>query len=365
MDCPAIPIADGEEFFEEMLAASPQRRLPLDGSIEITGRCNLRCAHCYISRDVADKDAAAQELTHQELCRLIDEIVDEGCLWLLITGGEPFVRQDTLDVFTYARKKGLLVTLFTNATLLTPRIADMLAEWGPSAVEITMYGRTQQTYEVVTRVPGSYGRFMQGIELLLERDVPLALKAMVFTLNRHEIWDMKDYAESLGVKFRFDGAINARVDGGRQPINYRLSPEEILELDVGDSRRIDEMRRLCQTHWGPPAAPDRLYYCGAGWLGFHVDSYGQMSVCLMSREPSWDLRRRTFRDGWLEFIPQVLAQKRKSQTPCQDCELISLCDQCPGWAWMESGDPEAPVDFLCKVARLRAGRNGSMKEGKY
>ena len=159
MDCPAIPIADGEEFFEEMLAASPQRRLPLDGSIEITGRCNLRCAHCYISRDVADKDAAAQELTHQELCRLIDEIVDEGCLWLLITGGEPFVRQDTLDVFTYARKKGLLVTLFTNATLLTPRIADMLAEWGPSAVEITMYGRTQQTYEVVTRVPGSLRAF--------------------------------------------------------------------------------------------------------------------------------------------------------------------------------------------------------------
>ena len=78
----------------------------------------------------------------------------------------------------------------------------------------------------------------------------------------------------------------------------------------------------------------------------------------MSREPSWDLRRRTFRDGWLEFIPQVLAQKRKSQTPCQDCELISLCDQCPGWAWMESGDPEAPVDFLCKVARLRAAAMG-------
>ena len=102
--------------------------------------------------------------------------MDEGCLWFLLTGGEPLVRRDFLEIYQYIKRKGLLATVFTNGTLLTPKIADVLAEWRPFAIEITLYGRTQETYERVTGIPGSHARCMRGIELIMERGLPLNLK---------------------------------------------------------------------------------------------------------------------------------------------------------------------------------------------
>ncbi len=191
MECPQIPIVNGEEFAQRILSPEKYERIPLSGSIEVTSRCNLRCVHCYISCPMNDPSAISKELNLESLKNIIDQIVDEGCLWLLITGGEPFVRADFLDFYVYARKKGLFITLFTNGTLINNSIADKLAEFGPSLLEITLYGRTEKTFESVTRVPGSYRRCMQGIELLMARGINLGLKTMIITLNKHELWEMK------------------------------------------------------------------------------------------------------------------------------------------------------------------------------
>lgn len=163
------------------------QRVPVSGSVEITQRCNLRCAHCYNSLPLSDKEAWRNELTYDEHCRILDEITAAGCLWLLYTGGEIFVRKDFLDIYTYAKKKGLIISLFTNGTLITPKVADYLVRWRPFSIEITLYGRTRETYERVTGIPGSYERCMQGIKLLMERDLPLKLKTMAITINKHEI----------------------------------------------------------------------------------------------------------------------------------------------------------------------------------
>src|SRR5216683_2175205 len=101
-------------------------RLPLSGTIEVTRRCPLTCLHCYNNLPMADAEARHRELTYDEHCRLLDEMADAGCLWLLFTGGEIFARPDFLDIYTYAKKKGFLITLFTNGTLITERIADHL-----------------------------------------------------------------------------------------------------------------------------------------------------------------------------------------------------------------------------------------------
>ncbi|MHC4545942.1 MAG: radical SAM protein, partial [Planctomycetota bacterium] len=148
-----------------------------------------------------------------EHCRILDEITAAGCLWLLYTGGEIFARKDFLDIYTYAKQKGLIVSLFTNGTLITPKVADYLVRWRPFGIEITLYGRTRETYERVTGIPGSYERCMQGIKLLMERELPLKLKTMAITINKHEIWEMKRYVEEdLGLEFKFDAMINPRID---------------------------------------------------------------------------------------------------------------------------------------------------------
>ncbi len=348
MDCPHIPIIPYHIFSERIHAKVTKERIPVVGGIDLTERCNLKCAHCYIAHDPKKK-----EMGREEIFRILDEITDAGCLWFLITGGEPLVRDDFLDIYTYAKKKGLIVTIFTNGTLITPYVADCLKEYIPFIVEITLYGITKETYEKVTGIPGSFKRCREGIDLLLERDIPLKLKTMVMTLNKNELWDMMDYAERSGVEFRFDPVLNPGLDGSKNPCSLRISPEEVVELDLADEKRSKEWREFCKKFIGLPQSRN-LYNCGAGVSSFHIDSYGQMSVCITSRYQNYDLLQGSFHKGWDNFFPQFLDQKPKGEYKCGQCELISLCGQCPGWAWLEHGNPESPVEYLCQIAHLRA-----------
>jgi radical SAM protein with 4Fe4S-binding SPASM domain len=357
VECPHIPELSYAEFGKRLREKIAGQRIPIKGSLELTFRCNLRCVHCYVAHGHHGIHGK-QELTFAEICGILDQIVDEGCLWLLLTGGEPLLRPDFLDIYTYAKRKGLLVSLFTNGTLITPRIADYLADWCPRMVEITLYGRTQETYERITGIPGSYERCMRGIDLLLERGVPLKLKTMLMTVNKHELWDIKAYAESLGVGFRFDPMLNAGLEGSRVPLAFRLSPEEIVQFDLADAERWGDLQQFCDKFLGIQTDDRYLYICGAGVNVFHIDPYGKLGICMISRVPNYDLRQGTFLQGWHEFLPQVRYQKPKGEYRCNQCELISLCGQCPGWARMEHGDPEKPVAFLCRVAHLRAEQVG-------
>src|SRR6202041_3292835 len=203
------------------------KRTPMEVSIELTHRCPLECQHCYNNLPMADKSARNRELSLDEYKRLLDEIAEAGTFWILFTGGEIFARADFLDIYAYAKTKGFLITLFTNATMITPRIADFLAEWRPFTVEVTMYGATRETYEALTQIPGSYDRCMRGIRLLNERKLPLKLKTVPTTINRHEVFEMKRMAEQeFGVEFKFDPLVNPRIDCSHSPAALRLSPEK-------------------------------------------------------------------------------------------------------------------------------------------
>jgi len=335
--------------------------MPLSGSLELTLRCNLNCAHCYCRLPASDEEAQQKELSYDEICGLLDQAAETGCLWLLITGGEPLIRPDFLDIYTYAKKKGIMVTLFTNGTLITDRLADYFREYSPYRVEITLYGVTDETHEQITRVPGSFQRSLRGVHRLLERGIPLVLKTVVTTINHHELRELEKFAQRLGVKFRYDPIIVAPLDGSKEALKLRLKPEEVLELDLKDERRSSSYRDFCQKFWGAPGT-DRLYGCGAGLYGFHIDPYGQMSICMSARWPSYNLRKGSLYEGFYNFFPQVRSQKPRSSYPCGQCEFHSLCSNCPGTAYAELGDPEAIVDYYCQIAHLRAEAFG-LKSG--
>src|SRR5215831_2575170 len=163
-----------------------QKRIPIEGTLETTYRCNLNCVHCYVNEPAGSVEERERELSLERLKQLIDEIVAEGTLFVLFTGGEVLLRPDFPDLYLYARAQGLLVTIFTNGTLVTDRIADLFAEHRPDKVEISLYGMTRETYDRVTRVPGSFDKCIAGIKRLVERGVPLTLKTMALAWNHQE-----------------------------------------------------------------------------------------------------------------------------------------------------------------------------------
>jgi len=333
------------------------RRVPLDGTIETTFRCNLNCVHCYVSEPATSRLTRRRELPAARLMSLITEITEAGCLSLLLTGGEPLLRPDFPDVYLHALKRGLLVTVFTNGTLLSERIADLFSEYRPERLEISLYGATRDTYERVTRTPGSFDRCMAGIRRAASRGLPLRLKTMAMASNQREIAAMRDVAHRLGAEFLFDAQLNPRVDSrANRSHELQLTAAEVNALDRQHPARTQELRSFCErlVPSGEVAEAERLYNCGAGETSFSIDPYGRLSLCLLSRKTSFDLRTGTFVQGWHDFLPRLRSQRWRSHSPCRSCRLVSLCGSCPASADLDRGDPEAPIPRFCEIAHLRA-----------
>jgi radical SAM protein with 4Fe4S-binding SPASM domain len=334
------------------------QRSPMQVSIEVTRRCPLECQHCYNNLPMSDQDARQREMTTEEHFRVLDELVEMGCFWLLYTGGEIFARKDFLEIYTYAKKKGFLITLFTNGTLITEEIADYLVEWPPFAIEITLYGRTKETYEALTQIPGSYERCLRGINLLRERGLPLKLKTVATSINKHEISAMRQFAEEeLGVEFKMDGQINPRIDCSQSPLAVRLTPEEVVALDMSAPKGLSEYRRLAKRDSeNPPnlSKDDTVYFCGGGVGGFALNAYGEMGICVISQQDTFSIRDVGLQRVWEGSLAALRNRKRTRVTKCMECRIQSLCGMCPANGEMENGDKESPVEFLCHVAHLRA-----------
>ena len=346
------------DFTERVWLRVAAERTPLDGSMELTFRCNLRCAHCYVSTRSGDRWAKRQELTTSEVLNLADEVADLGCLTMVLTGGEALLRPDLPEIYRHLKTRGFLVALFTNGTLVTERVADLLAEWPPLAVEISLYGSTPEVYERVTGVPGSYRRCIRGIELLLDRKVRVRLKTVPLTLNLSEMEEMRALATGYGMNFRWDPLVNCRLDGSGGPLEVRLRPEQIVALDRREPRRVRELREnLAKTDFVGAGA--ELFDCNAFRHSFHIDPYGRLMPCMLVRRPAYDLRAGSFRYGWQEVFPAMQQRPRTKTNACRGCRLTAVCEQCVGWAQLETGDPEGLVPFLCELAHARAEAFGS------
>lgn len=353
MDCRAY--ADWSRDLHRRVVAG---RVPISGSIDVTHRCNQACRHCYNNCAADDGEAAGNELSCEEHCRILDEIADAGCLWLLYTGGEIFLREDFPEIYTYAKQKGFLITLFTNGTLITEQITDSLCEWPPFGIEISLYGSRAAIHERTSCSSGSFEQCVDGIHLLRERGLPVTVKTVVSTLNKDDLPRMKRYVEeTLGLEFRFDAMINPRIDGSKAPLGLRLPPEEVVEMEVRDERRLSSWHRFIEglaPHTLDNGHMDTLYRCGAGINDFAIDPYGGLRICAFAQNDVWDLRRGGFLKGWETALADVRDRKTAGRSPCRTCTLQDVCGMCPPNGELENGDPEEPVAFYCETAHLLA-----------
>ncbi|MHA1216880.1 MAG: radical SAM protein [Candidatus Thorarchaeota archaeon] len=321
-------------------------------TIALTERCNLRCAHCFVHDASRDRELLATELSTEEWFRVFDQLADAGCLWLLLTGGEPLLRSDFAEIYRYVKQKGFVVTLFTNGTLLTPELVSLLQEWYPERVEISLYGASPGTYEKVTGVPGAYDRCRRGIEMLVEAGVPLNLKTVATTLTRDELEAMHQYAAELGVPFRHDGILWQTFDGA-DISGLRLSPSEVVALERRRPQWAAEFTRLYKRSEGKHSSGLR-YTCGAALRTCHIGPDGTLYPCQMSRANGRNLMTASFEEAW-EALGSVRQEQIALDFACQHCKLAgNLCQRCPAFSVLEHGEPDRVVEFLCDVAHKRA-----------
>ena len=347
------------------------QRRPLSFDLEVTARCNNNCRHCYINLPAGDRRARQKELRLEEISAIAGEAVSLGAVWCLITGGEPLLREDFSDIYLDLRRKGLLVSVFTNATLITEEHVRLFKEYPPRDIEVSVYGVTQETYERVTRRPGSFRAFMRGLDLLLQSGVKVRLKAMVLRSNVHELPQIARFCrEKTKDYYRFDPLLHLRFDHdevrNEEIRSERLSPEEIVALERSDTKRFDALREGCDWLIIPQSSKTRdnhVFRCGTGNGSFTVGHDGLFRLCSSLYHPDcvYDLRRGSVTDAWYDFVPRVRdmrSDRREFLERCRVCPITNLCMWCPAHAYLETGEMDAPVEYFCKVAHARAGMLG-------
>jgi radical SAM protein with 4Fe4S-binding SPASM domain len=130
-----------------------------------------------------------------------------------------------------------------------------------------------------------------------------------------------------------------------------------VELDLRYPDRASEWRRFADRFNKPATEtkyPGDLYVCGAGNNSFAIDPYGRLSVCVLSSADSYNLRKGSFKAGWDISLAAERQKKASRHTKCTNCRLKSMCGMCPATSQLECSDKEVPVDYLCRVAHLRA-----------
>jgi radical SAM protein with 4Fe4S-binding SPASM domain len=344
-----------------------EKRVPFSFELEITARCNNDCRHCYINLPVGDMLAKKNELTVGQIAKIADQASLMGSLWCLLTGGEPLLREDFAEIYLMLKKKGLLVSVFTNACLLTPEHIELFIKYPPRDIEVTTYGASQDTYEKVSRRPGSYAAFRRGLDLLLKRNINVRLKAMALRSNFHELPAMAAFCrQHTKDYFRFDPLLHLRFDGdavrNREIIAERLSPAEIVAIEQADDERSESMKKSCDLLIFPAgghADCRHLFHCGAGNGSFTVSYDGLFRLCSSLWHPDcvYDLKKGTLAAAWSEFVLKV--RSLTSDDPeflekCRSCPIINLCLWCPAHAHLESGRLDAWCDYFCRVAHARA-----------
>lgn len=359
MKCRHMPEIGSPVFFEAFNATMAREHIPVTVTMELTTACNLRCVHCYIRpARLAASHRPRGELTTREVLQNLDAMARAGTFWILFTGGEPLLRDDFPQIYMHAKRLGIIPTLFTNATLVTPQIAALLGQYPPDRVEVTVHSMNPPTFDRIAGVPGAYERCLRGIRLLRRHGVTVALKTVAMTLNRGDIPGVQRYARQLGAEFRFDTYVNARFNGDRAPTRLRLPVDEAARLELADPRRRKTWRRLASMTPHPSPETNHLYVCAAGRMGCHVDSRGGLSPCIAARSPRYSLQSRSFSACWRQCRTHVRNARYHGPSPCRTCAAISFCGQCPGEAKLEHGNPEQPVPYLCLTAMERLRRLG-------
>lgn len=217
------------EYVNRLFAKSAKRGIPLSGTFELTARCNLRCRMCYIHREENDGEIKTEEFSSEEWLNIAKEAQQCGMLFLLLTGGEPFIRPDFEEIYRRCRELGIIVSINTNGTMLGEKQVELLRKLPPQRVNITLYGASEATYEKLCRSGSAFERAYRAVELLTEAGVPVKINYSVTPYNIGDLDAVERFANEHNLPLQ---AATYMFPPVRADENSEILPCEIGECET-------------------------------------------------------------------------------------------------------------------------------------
>ncbi len=333
------------DFKRKLFFNAYKKRIPLTVTIEIIGQCNFRCVHCYIG-DSCRKDI----LTYEQLVDFGNQVIKMGCLYVVLTGGEVLLHPDFERIYSFFAQKGMCVSVFTNGSLITKRIIDLFVKFPPRVVEITMYGFSPATYELVTAT-NQFDAVKQNILLLKENNIKVLLKMFVVKENYNDFDDVYAFSVEQNLPFKYDFMILSDPTG----------PESTHKIDEDAMMALEGKREITQDAYNELTYEfiisnqiKKLFMCGAGRSSCWLKSNYCIRICNFLDSIEFDLRKNSFEDIW-SLLPGFIDKDIPHQDKCYGCQYRIYCDYCPAKSFLIHSNLSltSPPDIYCKLASMR------------
>ncbi len=365
------------DFSLDIMANSIAKHIPVAGLFELTARCNFRCKMCYICGMEDHSTLIKSELTADQWIELGRQARDAGMLFLTLTGGEIFIRKDFWQIYEALTQMGLIITLFTNASLLTDEMIERLAELPPLKVSVSIYGSNPTTYGNVTGHPEAYQKVIDNIRKLTDAGIKVHLKTTVLKYNSDEYDQILELAQSTGHNLDIVNYISPRREGtGSDPLANRLSPQELANYELrafpplkpDDSRNtgiktprvttddIMTSEHLQKNLWAAlankPTGKKYAFRCAAGRGTFWISWEGKLFPCGLLCDIVSEPLKIGFEESWHDIIKKCEDVPISSE--CENCASYANCMTCPARRKVETGEYTSPPAYLCELVKAEA-----------
>lgn len=342
---------------------------------EVTRNCNLNCVHC---RAAATQGPYRGELDTAKCLQVLDEIEQVGKPIIILTGGEPLLREDVFQLARYGTDKGLRMVMATNGTLITEEVTGRMRSSGIQRVSISLDGATAEQHDRFRKVPGAFQGALEGIELLKKAHIEFQVNTTITRHNVEQAEAMLRLAVKLGAAAHH---IFLLVPTGRA--------KDMLEQEI-DALEYEKllhwffaMRREVPVHLKATCAPhyyrvlrqeahkrgEKVDYATYGLDAMTRGCLGGTAFCFVSHvgivQPCGylelncgDLKKASFHDVWTKSeVFRSLRDFSAYKGKCGRCEYLRVCGGCRARAYEATGDylEEEP---LCTYQPARESPHG-------
>lgn len=354
-------------------------RIPVNGTFELTVRCNLHCHMCLFRHDDSENSAIiAQERTADEWIDMAKQVAKAGTVGLLITGGEPMFRKDFAKIWQEIYRIGFQIQLYTNATLVTPEILALLRRYPPHRIGISIYGASESTYQKVCGNGDAYRRAMEGISRLSTLPSILDFRTTIVKDNLDDIDEMEEWVKkNYGNQYTLthSSMVFKSVRGGcSDAASCRLDSEDNVKLCfhrcirmaekiIGD-KRLDENNVRFAMHEKPEEANDMptltLFGCNAGMSNYAIAWDGILLGCQVLGGCYTEPFKDGFQTAWHTFpkvVPPITIDPK-----CTQCESSKYCFSCLATRYAETGVLGGCPEYFCRMTKCLIDKLNTDKE---
>ncbi len=359
-----IPIPLEPRMTEYFHTKAASLGVPLSGSFELTPCCNMACKMCYVRMTREEQEAVAPLRTTQEWIELGRAAKEKGMLYLLLTGGEPFLRSDFQQIVRSLHAMGLILTINSNGTLIDEETVAWLKQTPPSRMNITVYGASDETYGRLCGNPKGYTQVTKAIRLLKEAGISVKLNCSLTPYNASDAEAIFAYAkrENLIVQATSYMFPPIRRDETMIGLNDRFTPEEaayhsaqIVRLMNGDAQFLRQVQQDMPPI--PTDAEDCLgsgegegIQCRAGKCSFWVTWTGAFMPCgMMPLQDAPNVFTVGFDSAWEQARSYV--QSIRLPAKCAACEAKDNCKACAAMVYTETGNFSTVPQYRCDMTK--------------